>query len=186
MKRIHIGATGTMDANLRKNYENMDFLEALNDRILVLDGAMGTEIQSRKLTDADFGGGPYRMLSDLITFSRPEVLRDIHRGYYAAGAHAVETNTFGASPFRLSEYDFSSLELSGFAPLPMEGDIRTLPVGGRGLSLESARRTACVRSAGGLRRRAWIRRQALVCDRFDRPLQPDGVEHGGEPQTGHF
>lgn len=104
----------------------MEFLEALNDRILVLDGAMGTEIQSRGLTDADFGGAPYRMLSDLITFSRPEVLCDIHRGYYAAGAHAVETNTFGASPFRLGEYDFGGLDLSGFAPLPMDGDIRTL------------------------------------------------------------
>ncbi len=149
MKRIHIGATGTMDANLRKNYENMDFLEALNDRILVLDGAMGTEIQSRKLTDADFGGGPYRMLSDLITFSRPEVLRDIHRGYYAAGAHAVETNTFGASPFRLSEYDFSSLDLSGFAPLPMEGDIRTLPVGDVAYHLNlRAAQLACEARAG--------------------------------------
>ena len=103
----------------------MDFLEALKDRVLVVDGAMGTAIQARGLTDADFGGPEYRMLSDLITFSRPEVLFDIHRQYYAAGAHAVETNTFGASPFRLAEYDFSRLDLARFAPLPFDGDIRT-------------------------------------------------------------
>ncbi|MEA3365320.1 MAG: homocysteine S-methyltransferase family protein, partial [Candidatus Hydrogenedentes bacterium] len=103
----------------------MHFLEALRDRILVLDGAMGTEIQSRGLTDDDFGGVEYRMLSDIITFSHPELLFDIHRRYYAAGAYAVETNTFGASPFRLGEYDFRNLDLTHFAPLPFEADIRS-------------------------------------------------------------
>lgn len=105
----------------------MHFLEALNDRILLLDGAMGTEIQSRGLTDDDFGGAEYRMLSDMIVFSRPEVLSEIHRGYYASGANAVETNTFGASPFRLGEYDFGNLDLTHFAALPFEGDIRSMP-----------------------------------------------------------
>ena len=105
----------------------MHFLEALNDRILLLDGAMGTEIQSRGLTDDDFGGVEYRMLSDMIVFSRPEALFEIHRGYYASGANAVETNTFGASPFRLGEYDFRNLDLTHFAPLPFESDIRTMP-----------------------------------------------------------
>jgi len=104
----------------------MQFLEALRDRILVVDGAMGTEIQARGLTDRDFGGAEFRMLSDIITFSRPDVLADIHRHYYAAGAHAVETNTFGASPFRLSEYDFRKVELKHFAPLPFDSDIRTI------------------------------------------------------------
>ncbi len=104
----------------------MQFLEALKERILVLDGAMGTEIQSRGLTDDDFGGAEYRMLSDMITFSRPEVLCEIHRHYYAAGADAVETNTFGASPYRLGEYDFRHLDQTHFAPLPFAEDLPTL------------------------------------------------------------
>ncbi|MFO7975684.1 MAG: homocysteine S-methyltransferase family protein, partial [Candidatus Hydrogenedentota bacterium] len=104
----------------------MHFLEALKEQILVFDGATGTEIQARGLSERDFGGSEYSMFTDLITFSRPDVLADIHRQYYAAGAHAIETNSFGASPFRLSEYDFRNLDLTHFAPLPFEQDIRTL------------------------------------------------------------
>ncbi len=84
----------------------MHFMEYLRDHVIVLDGAMGTMIQALDVTDHDFGGSDYRMLSDLLTLSRPEAIRDIHLAYYRAGANGVETNTFGASPMRLSEYDF--------------------------------------------------------------------------------
>lgn len=104
----------------------MNFLEALKTQIIVLDGAMGTMIQDLTLTDADFGGGAYKMLSDLLTFSRPQELKNIHLKYYRAGAHAVETNTFGASRLRLEEYDFSGLDTSAFAPIPNKLDLRTL------------------------------------------------------------
>ncbi|HNR36515.1 MAG TPA: homocysteine S-methyltransferase family protein, partial [Candidatus Hydrogenedentes bacterium] len=101
----------------------MDFSAMLRERLILLDGAMGTLIQGLDLGDADFGGADYRMLSDMLVFSRPEAVRDIHLAYYRAGAHAVETNTFGASPFRLSEYDFRAIDTSRFAPLPHDIDL---------------------------------------------------------------
>lgn len=104
----------------------MNFLETLKKRIIVLDGAMGTMIQDLDLSDADFGGAAYKMLSDLLTFSRPRQLKDIHLKYYRAGADAVETNTFGASTLRLQEYDFSGLDVSAFAPIPGGIDLRKL------------------------------------------------------------
>lgn len=104
----------------------MEFLETLKRNVILLDGAMGTMIQAQALTDADFGGSDFRMLSDLLTLSHPEIIEQIHLAYFRAGAHAVETNTFGSSPFRLSEYDFSKLDLSCFAPNPYGADLRTL------------------------------------------------------------
>jgi len=101
----------------------VDFSAMLRERLILLDGAMGTLIQGLDLGDADFGGADYRMLSDMLVFSRPEAVRDIHLAYYRAGAHAVETNTFGASPFRLSEYDFRAIDTSRFAPLPHDIDL---------------------------------------------------------------
>ncbi len=105
----------------------MNFLDTLKDRVLVLDGATGTMIQNLDLSDADFGGSDFRMLSDLLCFSRPEDIQGIHRAYFEAGANAVETNTFGASPMRLSEYDFAKLDTSIFAGIPDGVDLRHLP-----------------------------------------------------------
>lgn len=102
----------------------MDFLKFMADHIVVLDGAMGTMIQGLHLTDADFGGADFRMLSDLLTFSRPTELKDIHLKYLRAGAHAVETNTFGASPLRLKEYGFTNLQIKNFSGWPEGEDIR--------------------------------------------------------------
>jgi len=78
--------------------------DALKQRILVLDGAMGTMIQDRNLTAADFGGPALEGCNENLVLTRPDVIRDIHRQYYAAGAHIVETNTFGATPLVLAEY----------------------------------------------------------------------------------
>jgi len=105
----------------------MQFLEAIKEQVLVLDGAAGTMIQSLGLEDAHFGGPDFRMCSDLLCFSRPDSMRDIHLAYLRAGANAVETNTFGASPFRLAEYDFSKLDLTCFDPAPYDVDPRRLP-----------------------------------------------------------
>ncbi len=90
------------------------FLETIKNEILIFDGAMGTQIQNLTLTDLHFGGSDFRMLSDLLVLSKPEEIEKIHYAYFAAGAHAVETNTFGASPLRLSEYDFTKLNPSEF------------------------------------------------------------------------
>ena len=104
----------------------MTFLETLQHRVIVIDGAMGTMVQARGFTDEDFGGPEYRMLTDLLTFSHPQCLKEIHLEYLRAGAMAVETNTFGASAMRLSEYDFSGLDVTRFAGLPEGVDLRAL------------------------------------------------------------
>jgi 5-methyltetrahydrofolate--homocysteine methyltransferase len=102
----------------------MTFLELLSREAIIIDGATGTMIQSLTLSDEDFGGSDYRMLSDLLVFSRPEEMKNIHKEYFRAGSHAVETNTFGASPMRLSEYDFSGIDVSRFTGVPDGLDLR--------------------------------------------------------------
>ncbi len=105
----------------------MDFLETLKKQIIVLDGGMGTQIQALGVTDADFGGKDFGMLSDLLCFSKPGHVKQIHMNFYRAGANAVETNTFGASPMRFAEYDFKTLDLTNFEDNPYGDDIRELP-----------------------------------------------------------
>ena len=83
----------------------------LADRILVLDGAMGTMIQSRELDEADFRGtrfGKHRRdltgNNDILSITRPDVIRDIHCAYLAAGADIIETNTFNATAVSQGDY----------------------------------------------------------------------------------
>ena len=104
----------------------MSLLDRIHERVLIVDGAMGTQIQGLGLTDSDFGGPAFRMLTDILTFSHPDAVIDIHLSYLRAGAHAIETNTFGASPLRLSEYDLRELDVSRFAPVPGNLDLRCL------------------------------------------------------------
>lgn len=104
----------------------MKFLDALKSQVIVLDGAMGTMIQNLDLTDQDFGGADYRMLGDLLSFTNPDAIEQIHYTYFESGANAVETNTFGACPFRLSEYDFTQLDLTKFSNLSNELDLHTI------------------------------------------------------------
>lgn len=79
-------------------------LNALNERILVLDGAMGTAIQSRDLKADDFGGADLEGCNENLVLTRPDVIRAIHEDYLRAGCDIVETNTFGATPIVLDEY----------------------------------------------------------------------------------
>ncbi|OGH59911.1 MAG: methionine synthase [Candidatus Lindowbacteria bacterium RIFCSPLOWO2_12_FULL_62_27] len=78
--------------------------EILAEKILILDGAMGTELQRRNLTACDFGGPDYEGCNEHLNLTRPDVVRDIHSGYYKAGADIVETNSFGSTPLVLAEY----------------------------------------------------------------------------------
>ena len=88
----------------------MKFTEALKDQVLIMDGAMGPMVQELELSDSAFGGSLFKMLTDLLTFSRPDELEGIHLKYLEAGANIIETNTFGASPLRLTEFDFPKIE----------------------------------------------------------------------------
>ncbi|MBR6275773.1 MAG: methionine synthase [Prevotella sp.] len=84
--------------------------DAIRERILVLDGAMGTMIQSYHLSEEDFRGkfhlfrGQMRGNNDVLCLTRPDVILDIHRRYLRAGADIIETNTFSAQ--RISEADY--------------------------------------------------------------------------------
>ena len=78
--------------------------ELLSERILVLDGAMGTMLQQRHLTSADFGGPALEGCNENLVRTRPDVVLDIHRKYFEAGADIVETDTFGSTPLVLGEY----------------------------------------------------------------------------------
>ena len=72
--------------------------ELLTERILVLDGAMGTMLQQRDLTAADFGGAALEGCNENLVRTRPDVVLDIHREYFEAGSDIVETNTLWGDP----------------------------------------------------------------------------------------
>ena len=77
-------------------------LEMLSQRVVVFDGAMGTSIQARDLTPEDFGG--LDGCNEVLVRTRPDVIRDVHAEFLAAGVDAVETDTFGGAPWVLDEY----------------------------------------------------------------------------------
>src|SRR5271165_6117120 len=76
----------------------------LSERVLVLDGAMGTMLQQCDLKAADFGGAALEGCNENLVRTRPDVVLDIHRKYFAAGSDIVETNSFGGAPIVLAEY----------------------------------------------------------------------------------
>ncbi len=80
------------------------FRELLRQHILVVDGAMGTQLQAAGLTAGDFGGPELEGCNENLVRTRPDVILDIHRGYLEAGADILETNTFGATRIVLAEY----------------------------------------------------------------------------------
>ena len=79
----------------------------LSQRILVIDGAMGTSIQERNLGPEDFGGPEYEGCNEYLVLVRPDVISDIYQAYLDAGADILETNTFGATSVVLAEYDLA-------------------------------------------------------------------------------
>ena len=90
--------------------------DIFKDRILVLDGAMGTMVQSYKLTEADFRAERFKDHTsdlkgnnDLLCLTRPDVVGEIHKAYFDAGADIVETNTFNANAISQQDYDTEKL-----------------------------------------------------------------------------
>ncbi|MFM9881166.1 MAG: homocysteine S-methyltransferase family protein [Burkholderiaceae bacterium] len=88
----------------------------LTQRILMLDGAMGTMIQRFKLNEAQYRGERFKDFprdikgnNELLSLTRPDVISDIHEGYLAAGADLIETNTFGATTVAQADYDMAHL-----------------------------------------------------------------------------
>ncbi len=90
--------------------------QLIKERVLVLDGAMGTMIQGYRLTEADFRGTRFKDHpvdlkgdNELISIVRPDILRDIHLAYYRAGADFAETNTFSATSIAQADYRLEAL-----------------------------------------------------------------------------
>ena len=80
------------------------FEDILKDRILILDGAMGTMLQQQHLSAADFGGPALEGCNENLVRTRPDVVRAIHRAYLAAGSDIIGTNSFGGAKIVLAEY----------------------------------------------------------------------------------
>ena len=90
--------------------------DILRQRLVILDGAMGTMIQRFKLTEAQYRGERFADFhrdvkgnNELLSLTRPDVIRDIHEKYLAAGADLIETNTFGATSIAQADYDMAHL-----------------------------------------------------------------------------
>ncbi|MFA4924083.1 MAG: homocysteine S-methyltransferase family protein, partial [Ignavibacteriaceae bacterium] len=89
--------------------------DLLKQRILVLDGAMGTMIQRHTLTEEDFRGEQFKNHphdlkgnNDLLSLTQPEIIKDIHREYLKAGADIIETNTFNSTSISQADYSIEA------------------------------------------------------------------------------
>lgn len=91
--------------------DNVTLQQQLEKKILVIDGAMGTMIQSAQLSADDFGGEQYEGCNEYLTLTAPHVIERIHEAYLQAGADIIETNTFGATSVVLDEYHLGHLAL---------------------------------------------------------------------------
>src|ERR1035441_10482697 len=80
-----------------------DFLQAVQERVVIYDGAMGTSIQARNPSVDDYWGK--EGCNELLVLSRPDIVKDIHAAFYNVGCDVVETDTFGATRIVLAEYD---------------------------------------------------------------------------------
>ena len=90
--------------------------DCLNERILIIDGAMGTMIQRHKLSEADYRGERFKDWpsdlkgnNDLLCLTQPQIIRNIHKQYLDAGADILETNTFNAQKVSLADYHMEDL-----------------------------------------------------------------------------
>ena len=137
-----------------------DSTALLADRILVLDGAMGTMIQRHRLTEADFRGERFadhprdlRGNNDLLVLTRPDVIASIHHQYLEAGSDIIETNTFSSTAIAQADYGLESLVYE----LNLEGaqararrvrrvDARARPIGRGSSPARSGRPTGPCRS----------------------------------------
>src|SRR5438270_4996509 len=102
---------------LKTNTDRLQrLLEALRQRIVIIDGAMGTMVQQYRLGEAEFRGERFKSwhkdvkgLNDLLNLTQPSVIEEIHTQYLAAGADIIETNTFNAQAISLADYGMESL-----------------------------------------------------------------------------
>ncbi|HXO10909.1 MAG TPA: homocysteine S-methyltransferase family protein, partial [Mycobacterium sp.] len=105
----------TLEPNIRPDCTD-ELKAALGQRIMVIDGAMGTAIQRDRPDEAGYRGDRFTEWptalqgnNDLLTLTQPQIIEGIHREYLEAGADILETNTFNANAVSLSDYDMADL-----------------------------------------------------------------------------
>ncbi|MDQ2724535.1 MAG: methionine synthase, partial [Actinomycetota bacterium] len=84
------------------------YLDAVTERVVIIDGAVGTNIQLRHLGADDFGGPTYEGCNEILVENRPDVIADIHRSFFDVGCDVVETDSFGSLPWVLAEYGIAA------------------------------------------------------------------------------
>src|SRR3990167_8234034 len=99
-----------------KNNRSARLEALLRERIVILDGAMGTMIQGYQLDEAGYRGARFRYFArdlkgnnDLLTLTQPQIIREIHAAYFAAGADVIETNTFNSTSIAQADYGLGHL-----------------------------------------------------------------------------
>ncbi|HKI54391.1 MAG TPA: homocysteine S-methyltransferase family protein, partial [Anaerolineales bacterium] len=90
---------------MNRKYTNRRYLDALEKKVLVFDGAMGTSLQVQDLTAEHFGGEKYNGCNDYLVISYPEAVEKVHRSFLDVGVDVIETDTFRANPLTMVEYD---------------------------------------------------------------------------------
>ena len=85
------------------------FLDTLRERVIVFDGAMGTNLQSQNLTVDDYGGPQFEGCPEYLLLSRPSAVENVHAAFLGVGCDVIETDSFGAIPYVLAEYGIANL-----------------------------------------------------------------------------
>ena len=86
------------------------FLQTLKERIVVFDGAMGTNIQLQNLTADDFGGPQLEGCNEYLLISKPEAVEKVHAAFFEVGCDVVETDSFGSTAVVLAEYNIAEFQ----------------------------------------------------------------------------
>ncbi|MCE9645751.1 MAG: methionine synthase [Chloroflexi bacterium] len=89
---------------MNRKYTNRRYLDALEKKVLVFDGAMGTSLQLQNLTAEDFGGEQYNGCNDYLVISHPEAVEKVHRSFLEVGVDVLETDTFRSNRLTMAEY----------------------------------------------------------------------------------
>jgi len=89
---------------MNRKYTNRRYLDALEKKVLVFDGAMGTSLQNQNLTAEHFGGEQYNGCNDYLVISYPEAVEKVHRSFLEVGVDVIETNTFRSNRITMAEY----------------------------------------------------------------------------------
>ena len=80
------------------------YLEAVRERVVIFDGATGTNLQRMDLTADDFGGPQFEGCNEILVDTRPDAIAQLHRSFFDVGCEVVETDSFGSLSYTLAEY----------------------------------------------------------------------------------